>query len=141
MNSPDGFEDIKDLIDRIRAGLGTTLGTYQYKDENNISQTEPAIYLVENAAKDPPRNWQATGLECLIKPPQTIGRPYFSGRSQLTKNYRIRLIQHDRNLTTLPARLSLQAAFPDLTEDGVLMEQNDERDEQLNLLLCETELI
>ena len=138
----DDFGDVGQLIDRITAALTTPdllLGTYSYLDTNDAITTCPAIYYIQNSKTDPP-DWDKSGLECQIRDLGATGRPYFAGRSQFTEGFEIRLIQHNRSARTKPAYLALQKIFPDL-ERQIHIEQNDEAEEQLNLIVHNTELI
>jgi hypothetical protein len=136
----DGFENLRDVRDRVEIALLALLGTYSYTDPNNVQVSTPSIYVVRNYATDPPRNWKRVGLECLIFPAKPIGRPFFNGSAQITQSYDIRLIQHDRSKDTSLAYRAMLTAFNDCQYKS-LITQNDELDEQLNLSLFDTELL
>jgi hypothetical protein len=85
-----------ELVAHLQSVLAGTLGTY--------TPGTPALYVVRDRDTDPPPNWTATGLECLIYPPRGYPQQYFGGHSALELVTEIKIIQHDRSSSTIDAR-------------------------------------
>jgi hypothetical protein len=130
----NGFQGFLDARTQILDALGTTLGTY-----TDTPNTYPAIYVVRNLDTDPPRHYKRTGLECLIFTPTATSNPLHHN-ALVNETWNLRLIQHDRNSSTLPAHYALLAHFPDLQRLSWLPADRDIH-EQLNLIIPQSLVI
>jgi hypothetical protein len=136
--SPSDLEPLRGLPDarsRLLTALGTTLGTYTF---GTPSQSIPAIWVVTNPDTDPPKQYQRTGLECLIFPPEGWSTRLL-GNAMMTEIWRFRLIQHDRSKTTLPAYYQLLETI-DCYRTSLIPRDRD-INEQLNLTLSQAFIV
>jgi hypothetical protein len=78
---------------KLMSALATELGTYQPPG----SALLPAIHVILNIDRDPPRDWQIVGLECLLhRSPQHAPKALFQGVADLYQ-WQVELVQHDRS--------------------------------------------
>jgi hypothetical protein len=87
------------MIDIV--GIRTKLAT-QLVDELGFytvpaGATTPAIYVVNNVDADPPRDWQVSGLECLVS--RAVDRVPVACFGGVADKYQVvvNLVQHDRS--------------------------------------------
>lgn len=79
--------------DKLAVELVDSLGTYQLPN----GSTAAAIYVVTNVDKDPPRDWQVSGIECLVSSMvDRVPQACFGG---IADKYQwvVNLIQHDKD--------------------------------------------
>jgi hypothetical protein len=114
----------------VETAVAPVLGTYQISP----TQTTPSIFVVLDINKDPPMNWERTGLECLIFPPLQTTKPSFCNTALTFETWEIRLIQWDRSGSTLDAQTNIALSLPTLRVQSHTR-QSIERYEQANLLV------
>jgi hypothetical protein len=120
-----------DIRTKLTAAL--TLGTYT--DPSNT--VYPAIYTVTNLDTDPPRDWQVSGLEVLIRRGKIRNPRRLTGGVADLSRYKIELIQHDRTKGLDREIDTILQIFP-RTKIANHYPQTEEIDEQVHLLLpCE----
>jgi hypothetical protein len=132
----DRFSGTGDLYSFLKAAvLQDYLGTYGYK-VNGIPTTIPAIYIVKNRDKDPPTDWERSGIECLIFKPKLTAREYLTSNGVNT-SYQFRLIQHDRSKDLNPAIEWIIRQLPAAIEESHL-EATTDRAEQITYSIGKT---
>lgn len=117
---------------RFIGALGVELGNY--------TSSIPAIWFVTNPDTDPPKNYRTSGLECLIFNPTPQSARPLHHNAALTEMWEIRLIQHDRLRSVLPAYKMLLAKYPDIYLDSHIRANRD-TSEQLNLSVAQVAII
>jgi hypothetical protein len=116
----------------VESAITPALGLYKVTPTQSI----PSIFVVLDINKDPPSNWERTGLECLIFPPLQVTKPAFCRKALTFETWEIRLIQWDRSLSTLDAQTLLALSLPNLRVQSHTR-QSIERYEQVNLLVTQ----
>lgn len=117
---------------RLIGAIGIALGRYE--------PTVPAIYFVINPTTDPPKNYRTDGLECLIFSPIPQSARPLQHNAAINEVWELRLIQHDRTKSTLPAYRAILAKYPDIYLDSHIPANRD-TNEQLNLSIVQVAII
>jgi hypothetical protein len=117
--------------------LADALGTYIDRDFPDDPPL-PAIWLV-NSPDDPPNNFTASGLECLVYPPDGFGSPIASN-AIFDEFYRIELIQRDRSKHTNEAHKLILSHFPECRKSDLVVRDRDSY-EELKLTIPQSSIV
>jgi hypothetical protein len=132
----DQFSGAGDLYSHLKlVVLQDYLGKYAYK-VSGVPTEIPAIYIVKNRDKDPPTEWERSGIECLIFTPRLKPRPYLVSNG-VVMTCRFRLIQHDRSKDLNPVKEWIIRQLPAALEESHL-EATIDRAEQLTCEITKT---
>jgi hypothetical protein len=134
------FDTVVALRAAVAATLAGNLGTYGYNDAAGNPNTIPALWVVKGMDVDPPLDWTRNGLECLIFLPRGDGVPLLSEQALLIKSWRLRLIQHNREDSTLAGYRSLLKQWPQIRKESEFA-HSMEFDAQMNLSIQTHEVI
>ena len=116
--------------------LASLLGTYTLLS----GTTQPAIYVVNNAMTDPPRDWKVAGLECLVhKHPRSAPVAAFSSVVD-KRDWIVELVQHDQNSSTETAKELIFQKFLRCKVQSFL-HQTEETLEQITLRIPSENLL